>query len=98
MVFHSSFSKGTKIKQSTAWQCYFCSNNYGREDKYDRHVENSTGRPGYIYNFNMQSLLAFEENLNYKGNILLVAYIDFETKAPTDDCLDPEKRKMFTIS
>ena len=41
----------------------------------------------------MQSLLAFEENLNYKGDIPLVTYIDFEATAPTDDCLDPEKEK-----
>ena len=46
----------------------------------------------------MQSLLTFEENLKYKGNIPLVAYIEFETTAPTDECLDPENRKMFAVS
>ena len=65
MAFRSSFSKGTKIRHSTAWQCYFCSNYYRRKDKYDRHVENGTGRPAYFYNFNTQSLVAFEENLNF---------------------------------
>ena len=40
----------------------------------------------------MQSLLTFEENLNYKEHITLVAYIDFETTAPTDQqLLDPKK-------
>ena len=29
--------------------------------------------------------------------ILLTAYIDFETTAPTDDCLDPENKKMTTV-
>ena len=28
----------------------------------------------------------------------MVAYINFETTAPTDDCLDPEKSKMFAVS
>ena len=32
----------------------------------------------------MQGLLTFEENLKYEGNIPLVAYIEFETTAPTD--------------
>ena len=56
------------------------------------------GRPGYVYNFNTQSLLIFKENLKYKGDISLVPYIDFETTAPTDECLDPENRKFFAIS
>ena len=33
----------------------------------------------------MQILLTFEENLKYKGDIPLVAYIDFETTALTND-------------
>ena len=97
MTFRLSFSEGSKIRHGTAWQCYFCSNYYGRKDTFDCHVENCRGRPDYVYNFNTQSLLTFEENLKYKGDIPLVAYIDFETTAPTDDCLDPENRRMFTV-
>lgn len=41
--------------------------------------------------------MTFEENLKYKGDIPLAAYIDFETRAPTDECLDPENRKMFAV-
>ena len=61
-------------------------------------MENCTGRPGYVYNFNTQSLLTFEENLKFKCDIPMTAYIDFETTAPTDDCLDPESKKMFAVS
>ena len=43
-------------------------------------------------------MLKFEENLKHKEDISLVAYVDFETTALTDDCLDPEKRKMFAVS
>ena len=58
-----------------------------------------TGHPGYVYNFNTQSLLTFEENLKYKGDIPLVAYINFETTAPTDQqWIDPKNRKMFAVS
>ena len=70
-----------------AWQYYFCWNYYCRKDKYDC--------PGYVYHFNTQSLLTFEENLKYKGDIPLVAHIDFETTVPTDDCLGPENRKCL---
>ena len=28
----------------------------------------------------------------------MIAYIEFETTAPTDDCLDPESRKIFAVS
>ena len=71
----------------------FCCNYYGRKDKFDRHIENCTGRTGYVHNFNIQNLLTFEENLKFKCDIPLTAYIDFETTAPTDDCLDPERKK-----
>ena len=42
--------------------------------------------------------MTFEENLKYKGDVPLVAYIDFETTVPTDECLDLENRQMFVVS
>ena len=42
--------------------------------------------------------MTFEENLKFKRDIPLTAYIDFETTAPTDDCLDPETKKMNAVS
>ena len=65
---------------------------------WERHLQNCTDRPGFVYNFNRRTLLTFEENLRYKCDIPMTAYIDFETTAPTDDCLDPENRKMFAVS
>ena len=46
----------------------------------------------------MQNILTFEENLKFKRDIPLTAYIDFEMTAPTDDCLDPESKKMNAVS
>ena len=40
----------------------------------------------------------FQENLKYKGDIPLVAYIDFETTAPTNEYLDIENTKMVAVS
>lgn len=51
-------------------------------------VENISLKPGIIYDFNIQNLITFEVNIIYKGDIHLIVYIDFETIAPTDSCLD----------
>ena len=98
LTYRSTFSENQKLRHSTAFQCYFCSDYYARKDKFDRHIENCSGKPGYVCNFHIQSLLTFEENLKFKHDIPLTAYIDFETTAPTDDCLDPETKKMSAVS
>ena len=96
--FSKKLNVGSKIKHCSLWQSYFCSNYYTRKDKFDRHFENCTGQPGYVSNFNTQNLLTLEENLKYKGDIPLATYIDFETTAPTDKCLEPKNRKTFVVS
>ena len=100
LAYRASFndSKGLKLKHGTAFQCYYCSHYFARKDRFDRHIENCTGIPGFVYNFNTQNLLTFEENLKFKRDIPLTVYIDFETTAPTDDCLDPETKKMNAVS
>ena len=98
MVYGTTFNENEKIRHRTAFQCYFCSNYYGRKDKFDRHIENCTARPGYIYNFNKQNLLTFEENLKFKHDIPVTAHIDFEKTAPTNDCVIPENKKMTAVS
>ena len=43
-------------------------------------------------------MVTFEENLKFKGDIPLTAYINFETTVPTDESLDLESKKMFVVS
>ena len=38
MAYSTTFNKNEKIRHETAFQCYFCSNFYGRKDKFDRHI------------------------------------------------------------
>ena len=78
LTFRSTFSENSKIRHGTAFQCYYCSDWYGRKDKFDRHLNRWVGRPGYVYNFNTQSLVNFEENLKFKGEVPLTAYIDLK--------------------
>ena len=60
-------------------------------------MEHCFGVPGIVYNFNNQNLVTFEDNLGYKSDLPVVAYIYFETTAPTDSCFDPKQKKMFIV-
>ena len=61
-------------------------------------MENCSGRPGVVYNFNNQNLISCQDNFYAKGDVPFVIYFDFETTTPTDNCLDPEQKKMFFAS
>ena len=64
----------------------------------DRYSKNCIGQPGMIYNFNTQNLVFFEDNITYKSEIPLAAYIDFETTALTNFYLDPRYKETFAVS
>ena len=86
------------FKTSCAFQCYFCGKFWSRKIKLATHMKNCLGKPGFVYNFQTRNLLTFEENIKFKRDVPLTTYIDFETTAPTDCCLDPESNKMNVIS
>ena len=71
---------------------------FARADKQKRHIENCSDIPGIIYNFKNKNLITFEDNFKSKGDIPMTIYFDFKTTAPTDNCFDPEQKKMFVIS
>ena len=100
LAYRTTYSTGNekKLKHGCAFRCHFCSKFFFRKASFDRHLEICSGKPGFIYNFDTQNLLTFEENLKLKHDIPLTAYIDFETTAPTDDMLDPESNKMNAVS
>ena len=61
-------------------------------------MENCSGRPEVLYNFNNQNLISYQDNFHAKGDVSFVIYFDFETTTPTDICLDPEQKKMVFVS
>ena len=61
-------------------------------------MENCSGIPGVVYNFNTQNFISYPDNFNAIGDIPFVIYFDFEATAPTDTCFDPEQKKMFVVS
>ena len=48
---------------------------------------NCSGKAGVVYNFNNQCLISYQDNCDTKGDVPFVVYFDFETTAPTDNCL-----------
>ena len=96
-AYRNTCSRGEKLHHGFENQCYYCNKFFPRSDKYKRHTEHCSGVPGIACSFNNQNLVTFEDNLGYKGDLLVVAYIDFETTAPTSNCFDPEEESMFPV-
>ena len=71
---------------------------YGVKPEFDKHIENCSGIPGIVYNFNSHNLVSFENNIGYKGGLTLVVYNDFEKTASTDCFNNPEQRRIFVVS
>ena len=42
-------------------------------------------------------MINYQDNFRAKGNVPFVIYFDFETTAPTDNCLDLKQKKMFVV-
>ena len=61
-------------------------------------MENCSGRPGVVHNFNNQNVISYQDNFCAKGNIPFAIYFDFKTTAHMDNCLDLEPKKMFVVS
>ena len=57
-----------------------------------------SGGPGVVYLFSNQNLVSFEDNIGNKGAFPLVGYMDFETTAPADSCLNPEQKNRLVAS
>ena len=97
LAYRTSYNEGTKtdtLKHTNAFRCYFCTKFFCRRERFEKHLNCCNGKPGFVYNFDTQNILTFEENLKLKHDIPLTAYTDFETTAPTDKMLDPESCKM----
>ena len=84
-----------KLSHGFAFECYYCGKFFARADKQKRYIENCSGAPGIIYNFNNKNLINFEDNFKSKGGMPIAMYSDFETTALTDNCFNPEQKKNF---
>ena len=98
-AYSSLHSVGENMTRAhKCYQCYYCNKFFIQEMRQKRHMENCSGRPEVVYNFNNQNLISYQDNFHAKGDVPFLIYFDFETTAPTDNCLDPEQKKMFVVS
>ena len=54
------------------YQCYYCNKYFILETRQKRHMENCSGRPGVVYNFNNQHLISHQDNFHAKVNVSFV--------------------------
>ena len=80
------------------YECYYCSNFYAWKRDFEKHIKVCASKPGVVYDFNLQNVVTFEDDIKYKGDIPLCVFADFETTAPTDDCLNPENKSMIAVT
>ena len=85
-------------RANKSYQCSYCNKFFIRSDKHQSHINNCSGAPGEVHNFNNQTLIRYQTNIHANGDIPFVIYFDFETTAPTDNCFDPKQKKMFGVS
>ena len=78
-VYRAEWSTGKSLRHARAYQCYYCSSHYIQKARYQKHIEKSLGIPGVACNFSNQNLVRFEDNISNKGDLSLVAYMEFET-------------------
>ena len=97
-AYSSSYSKGKEMRRAhKCYQCCYCNKFFIQETRLKRHMANCSGGSGVVYNFNNQNLITYQDNFYAKGDVPFIIYFDFETTAPTDNCLDPEQ-KTFVVS
>ena len=87
-----------KQVQNRPFECYYCQKFFARKAVFDRHIKNCSGKPGVVYNFNIQNIVTFEENIKYQGDLPFAIYADFETTAPNCDFTSPENSTMSAVS
>ena len=93
---HSERKRGLR-KAHKVFECYYCNKFFIEKIRHTRHMENCTGKPGVIYNFNNQCLISYQDNFKNKGDLPFIIYFDFETTAPTDNQLDPEQKNVCSF-
>ena len=96
-AYRNTCNKGEKLSHRFGYHCYYCNKFFVRPGKHKRHMEHYSGISGVVYSFNNKNLVTFEDNLGYKGDLPVFAYIDFETAGPTDICFDPVQKNMFVV-
>ena len=74
---HSDLRSPNQLGHSKPYECYYYNHFFANKRTFDRHFRSFSGKPGVVYDFNIQNVVTFEDNLNYKGEIPYCVYADF---------------------
>ena len=80
------------------FECYYCQKFFAKKNVFERHIKSCSGKPGIVYNFNIQNIVTFEGNIKYQGDLPFSIYANFETTAPNCDFTSPENSTMSAVS
>ena len=69
--------KGT-VEHTNVYECYGCSQFFGCKRRIDDYLKICSKMPGVIYRFENQSLMTYEDNQKFLGDLSFAAYFDFE--------------------
>ena len=53
------------------YECYYCASFFTSKKTFETHIKCCSGKPGIVYNFNIQNIVTCEENLKYMGDLYL---------------------------
>ena len=98
LAYRGRAPKKNKMVNNVPHECYYCASFFASKQLFETHLKCCSGKAGIVYNFNIQNIVTFEENLKYMGDLPFSAYADFETTAPAADNLCPENNKIFSVS
>ena len=65
-AFVAHYDQGKKIKRKETFQCHYCHVICRYKSKFKKHIKCCTGRPGFIYCFQNESLETYEKYLKHK--------------------------------
>ena len=87
-----------QIITNRPFECYYCQKFFAKKNVFERHIKQCSGKPGVVYNSDIQNIVTFEDNIKYQGDLPFSIYADFETTAPNSDFTSPENATMFAVS
>ena len=98
-AYRALYNKSQKVfTANTLYECYYCNDFWVKKAIYEKYLRICGKKPGVIYDFSLKSIVTFQDNLKYRGDVPFCVYADFETTAPTVDYLNPENKAMFAVS
>ena len=77
-VFVAHYDQGKTTKRKETFQCHYCDVLFRYKSKFNKHIKWCTGRPGFIYCFQNDSLETYEKYLRHKKDFLFTVAGDLE--------------------